>query len=124
MKKFLCILATAAILVGGTMNVKAYDDTFNGVQCYCTITGEREVMAYTAVGFDNITVIIHSKAYDGKDNLLASNGNAGGGYASTRYNVGGPYILYAIQEHEVPLSGFKKVLTAFPNLVRDKGSVF
>ena len=111
MKKMILALAAAVLLLGGTMSVCAYDETLDGVQCYCSVT-DKDVMAYTAVGLDTITVIIHSHAYNAGGNAIGSNGNAGGGYTSTRYTAS-EKVSYAIQEHEVPLYNIKKTLIQY-----------
>ena len=104
MKKLYMVVAAVAFLLGGSMAVRAYEGTYEGIQFYCTITGKKSVMAFTAVGSTSTTVIIRSTAYDKEGKAIGSGGNAGGGYASTNYNVSGE-IEYALQEHEVPSYG-------------------
>ncbi len=104
MKKLFMVVAAVAFLLGGSMTVRAYEGTYEGIQFYCNITDKISVMAFTAVGSTSTTVIIRSTAYDKEGKVVGSSGNAGGGYASTRYNASGE-IDYALQEHEVPSYG-------------------
>lgn len=112
MKKLFMVVGAVALLLGGSMTVRAartYDQTIDGVQCYGSIIGDYEVMAFTACGSTSTTVIIRSTAYDESGKAVGSGGNAGGGYASTRYAASG-IIASAIQDHEVPSYGFSKTL--------------
>lgn len=112
MKKMVLALAAAVLLLGGTMRVYAYDTTVDGMQCYCSITAYKDVMAYTAVGSTSTTVIIRSTAYDKDSKSIGSNGNAGGGYASTKYTAS-DIIYYTVQVHEVPSYGASETLVQF-----------
>lgn len=104
MKKLFLALTAAVFLFGGSMTAQAYSETVSGVQCYCSITGKRSVMAYTACS--NTTVTITSTAYNSADNSIKTEGDARNGYASVSYTTN-ENIEYAVQVHTVPATGIR-----------------
>lgn len=115
MKKLFMVVVAVVALLGGSMTVQAartYDKTIDGVQCYSSIINSDEIMAFTACGSTNTTVIIRSTAYNADNKAVGSGGNAGGGYASTKYSASDT-VAIAIQDHEVPSYGFSKTLIAY-----------
>lgn len=110
MKKLLLTLSAVLILLGGTMTAQAYNETVSGVQCFCTITNKRSVLAYTAAS--NTTVTITSTAYNSAGGSIVTNGDAKKDYAGVNYTTGQD-IAYAIQTHTAPLLGVSVTLTQY-----------
>lgn len=110
MKRLFLTLVVAVFLLGETMTAHAYNYTVNGMQCYCSISNQRSVMAYTACS--NTTVTIRSTAYNSAGGSIITNGDARSGYASVNYTTNQD-ISYTIQVHEAPSLGESITLVEF-----------